>query len=72
MRRMVMTADPAMVPTIRTLGLMSTGTIAGITLGTMQGMLGRDMIGGARVRILPLGGMGAQEVQLITDPAASA
>ena len=71
MRRMVMTADPAMVPTIRTLGLMSTGTIAGTTLGMMQGMLGRDMTGGARVRILPLGGTGAQEVQPITDPAAS-
>ena len=67
-----MMMDPTMVPTIRTLGSMRIGTIVGITLGTTQEMFGRVMIGGARVRTLPLGGMGAQEVQLIADPVASA
>ena len=67
-----MMMSPTMVPTIRTRGSMKIGTMVGITLGTTQETLGRAMIGGARVRTLPLGGMGAQEVQLIADPVASA
>ena len=68
-----MMMSPTMVPTIRTRGSRRRiGTMVGITLGTTQETLGRAMIGGARVRTLPLGGMGAQEVQLITDLVASA
>ena len=60
-----------MVPTSRTFGTMRTGTTAGTTLGTRLRTLGQAMTGGARVQKVPIGGAGAQEVQPITDPAAS-
>ena len=59
-----------MVPTIRILGTMRTGTTAGTTLGTRPRTLGQAMTGGARVQKVPIGGAGAQEVHPVADRAA--